>query len=56
MNTMYTGTMIEDLIHCVEMAEQRARDGVCLTTANFSPEPPACELNWQDWQELVEVA
>jgi len=48
--------MIEDLIHCVEMAEQRARDGVCLTTANFSPEPPACELNWQDWQELVEVA
>ncbi|MBZ5524814.1 MAG: hypothetical protein LAP21_21460 [Acidobacteriia bacterium] len=55
MMTMYTGTMIEDLIQCVELAEERARDGVRLTT-NISPEPPAYEMNWQDWQELVEVA
>lgn len=55
MTTMYTGTMIEELIQCVEVAEQRARDGVRLETA-ISPELPAYEMNWQDWQELVEVA
>ena len=52
MKTMYTGTMIEDLIQCVELAEQRAHDGTRIS-AYVSPELPAYETYWQ---ELVEVA
>jgi hypothetical protein len=49
---MYTGTMIEDLIQRVELAEQRAYDGVRVST-DVSPEPLDGETYWQ---ELIEVA
>jgi hypothetical protein len=50
--------MIEDLIQCVELAEQRAHATVHSSAhvAQAHSEPPAYEMNWQDWQELVEVA
>jgi len=52
MKTMYTGMMIEDLIQCVELAEQRADDGARVSTY-VSPGPLARETYSQ---ELVEVA
>lgn len=60
---MYTGTVIEDLIQCVEKVEQRAHATAYQTveTAPLIPASaplaqPAYEMNWQDWQEMVEVA
>jgi hypothetical protein len=58
---MYTGTVIEDLIQCVEKVEQRAQATAyqAVDLAPPTPSPlaqPAYELNWQDWQEMVEVA
>ena len=52
---MYTGTMIEDLIHSVEVVEQRAHT-VAVPAGPMSVEAPIHQMNWQDWQELVEVA
>jgi len=60
-NTMYTGTIIEDLIQCVAKVEQRvhatayrAADVAPATPASLAQ--PAYEMNWHDWQEMVEVA
>lgn len=58
---MYTGTIIEDLIQCVEKVEQRAH-ATAWQAADVEPATPASlaqppyEMNWQDWQEMVEVA
>lgn len=52
---MYTGTMIEDLIHYVEAVEQRVRTAP-IPAGSAAVEAPIPQMNWQDWQELVEVA
>jgi len=53
--------VIEDLIQCVEKAEQRARTTAYQAVEAAPPMPaplaqPAYEMNWQDWTEMVEVA
>lgn len=58
---MYTGMVIEDLIQCVEKAEQRARATAyeAVEAAPMASAPlvrPTYEMNWQDWTEMVEVA
>lgn len=58
---MYTGTIIEDLIQCVEKVELRAHATAYEAVAVAPPVPaplaqPAYEMNWQDWTEMVEVA